>query len=178
MLLLRADSASWSSSEAVGMSGRSSLSSGCDSRVDEKFIEVMSMLEKLSQCWAKLISAATRGYCDASSLSSVNQTKYTHYTKYKLIHTCYKSSKKKLTSVVKSAEYLSGDLSFTPLADLYGHKLKVKSLRMVATNSEPLLVLSQLPSGRFQAVKHRVQIRAKCFRSECIKYLNSIFHKK
>ena len=53
----------------------------------------------------------------------------------KLIHTCYKSfiesvltyhlvviykhmsadSKKKLTSVVKSAEYLSGDLSFTPV---------------------------------------------------------------
>ena len=116
----------------------------------------------------------------------------------KLIHTCYKSfiesvltyhlvviykhmsadSKKKLTSVVKSAEYLLGDLSFTPLADLYGHKLKVKSLRMVATNSEPLFVLSQLPSGRFQVVKHRVQIRAKCFRSECSKYLNSIFHTK
>ena len=115
----------------------------------------------------------------------------------KLIHTCYKSfiesvltyhqvviykhmtadSKKKLNSVVKSAEFLSGDLSFTPLADLYTNKLKVKSLRMVATNSEPLLELSQLPSGRYQAVKHRVQIRARCFRAECVRYLNSIFHK-
>ena len=65
----------------------------------------------------------------------------------KLIHTCYKSfiesvltyhlvviykhmsadAKKKLTSVVKSAEYLSGDLSFTNLADLYGNNLKVMS---------------------------------------------------
>ena len=63
----------------------------------------------------------------------------------KLIHTCYKSfiesvltyhlvviykhmsadAKKKLTTVVKSAEYLSGDLSFTNLADLYDNNLKV-----------------------------------------------------
>ena len=71
--------------------------------------------------------------------------------------------KKTLTYEVKSAECLSGDLSFTSLANLYGNKLKVKSHRMVARNSEPLLVLSQLPSGRVQAVKHRVQMRAKVF---------------
>ena len=87
------------------------------------------------------------------------------------------SLRRKLNSVVKSAEFLTSDLLFTPLADLYSNKLKVKSLRMVATNSEPLLELSQLPSGRYQAVKHRVQICARCFRAECVRYLNSIFHK-
>ena len=35
-------------------------------------------------------------------------------------------------------------------------KLKVKSHRMVASNSEPLLVLPQLPSDQYQMVKHRV----------------------
>ena len=37
-------------------------------------------------------------------------------------------------------------------------KLKVKSHRMVASYSEPLLVLPQLPSNQYQMVKHRVQI--------------------
>ena len=54
-------------------------------------------------------------------------------------------------------------------------KLKVKSHRMVASHSEPLLVLPQFPSDWYQMVKHRVQIRAKCFRSECIKYPKSIY---
>ena len=39
--------------------------------------------------------------------------------------------------VVNSANYLSGGLSFTPLADLYGNKLELISLEMVVTNSEP-----------------------------------------
>jgi hypothetical protein len=115
----------------------------------------------------------------------------------KLITTCYKSfiesvityhlvvlyshlsadSKKKLKSVIRTAGYLSGELTFTPVDDLYSNILKVKSLRMIATEDEPLLRLNQLPSGRYQSVKFRVQIRAKCFRAECIKYLNSVFQK-
>jgi hypothetical protein len=112
----------------------------------------------------------------------------------KLINTCYKSfmesvltyhlvvlyqhmsadSKRKVRSVIKSAEYFSGDLSFTPLEELYISKLKTKSLRMVATSSEPVLILDQLPSGRYTAIRHRVQIRAKCFRAESVRLLNSI----
>ena len=72
----------------------------------------------------------------------------------------YKHIPKKLTSVIKSAEHreisFNSDkrfsklahkaryhlnLSFTLLAELYGNKPKVKSLRMVASNGNPLLVL-------------------------------------
>ena len=65
------------------------------------------------------------------------------------------------------------NFSFTPLADLYTNKLKGKSLRTVAKNSKPLLELPQLLSGRYQAVN----IRDRCFRADCISYINSIFHK-
>ena len=110
----------------------------------------------------------------------------------KLIKTCYKSfiesiityhlvlvyshmnayCKRKLKYVIKTSEYLAGDLVFISAKDL-----KTKSLRMIATDNEPILELYQLPSGRYQTVRYRVQLRAKCFRSECIKYLNTIFRK-
>ena len=115
----------------------------------------------------------------------------------KLIETCYKSfiesiltyhlvvvyqhmsaeSKRQTRSVIRTAEYLSGDLGFTSLSELYQSRLKTKSLRMVATANDPVLQLVQLPSGRYTTVKHRTQLRAKCFRAQCIKLLNSVFGK-
>jgi hypothetical protein len=79
----------------------------------------------------------------------------------KLIKTCYKSfiesiityhlvvvyshmnadCKRKLKSVIKTSEYQAGDLVFISAEDLYTHRLKPKSLRMIATDNEPILEL-------------------------------------
>ena len=114
----------------------------------------------------------------------------------KIILTCYKSfiesilgyhlvvifkhlksdSYHRLKHLISTAEYLAGDQSFSSILDLYQHQLKSKSLRMVAGNhSNPVLTLNTLPSGRYQAVKHRIQLRSNCFRSQAIKFLNSVF---
>ena len=79
--------------------------------------------------------------------------------------------------LISTAECRAGDQSFSSILDQCQQQLKSKSLRMVAGNqSNPVLTLNTLPSGGYQAVKHRIQLRSNCFRSQANKFLNSIFH--
>ena len=57
----------------------------------------------------------------------------------------------RLKHLIGTAGYMAGDQSFSSI------------LRMVAGNqSNPVLTLNTLPSGGYQAVKHRIQLRSNC----------------
>ena len=75
--------------------------------------------------------------------------------------------------VIRLAGHLS-QCSFQDLASIYGLCFKTRCLRMFVCNHQPLLELDRLPSGRYRAVKYRVAVRGKCFRSLCIKLLNQV----
>lgn len=85
-----------------------------------------------------------------------------------------KSCRESIDNVISTAGYLAG-CRFSCISDVYDRCFQNKRLRMYATENDPLFELDKLPSGRYRALKSRVDIRKNCFRAQCIKFLNKTF---
>ena len=85
-------------------------------------------------------------------------------------HIMSNSYEKSIDNVTSTAGYLAG-CRFSDVSDIYERCFHNKCLRMYATENEPLFELDKLPSGRYRALKCRVDIRKNCYRAQCIKFL-------
>mgnify|MGYP001795631533 FL=1 len=85
------------------------------------------------------------------------------------------NSKSSYNKVIKLAGNL-GNCTFDDILAIYNKAMKNRCLRIVAADHESIFTLDTLPSGRYRAVKSRVNIRSNCFRAKCVKFLNTIFH--
>ena len=84
------------------------------------------------------------------------------------------SSRKSLNRVISLAGYL-GSCKFDTIEAIYERVMRTRCLRLVATDhADPVFTFDKLPSGRYRAIKTRVNIRTDCFRSLCVRKLNSI----
>ena len=111
---------------------------------------------------------------------SLRQTAYTAFIESVLtfhLSTIYKhlsaSDLKILNSVTKSSSFL-GRLDLRTLTDTYNNSFK-KRVMTIYANPEPIIEFDRLPSGRFRTLKHRTNLRKKCFRSVAIDLLNKVF---
>ena len=80
---------------------------------------------------------------------------------------------KSINRVIDLAGRLGG-CDFDTIKTVYERVVKTRCLRLIATAlTNPVFVFDQLPSGRYKSVKARVNIRSDCFRSLCVRKLNS-----
>ena len=79
--------------------------------------------------------------------------------------------KQELMSVKKSAEKLS-KLELPKPSDTIDHRIHNKAWRLATSIDSPLLTFDKLPSGRYRAVKHRINLRKNCFRAKAVAILN------
>jgi hypothetical protein len=82
-------------------------------------------------------------------------------------------SKSLYSEVIKLAGRL-GCCNFENIRTLYEKAMNNRCLRMVASNQNAALTFDTLPSGRYRTIKSRVSVRSNCFRSGCVKFLNSV----
>jgi hypothetical protein len=83
--------------------------------------------------------------------------------------------KKQYNHVLKTAAKLSqSQLEYEPIDSIYNTHFRRKCLRICCTAADPPVTLEQLPSGRFRIPKHRVNCRKLCFRSLCVRYINTV----
>lgn len=85
------------------------------------------------------------------------------------------TSKSSYNKVIKLAGKL-GNCTFDDILAIYNKAMKNRCLRMVATDHDPIFTFDTLPSGRYRAVKFRVNTRSNCFRANCVKFLNTILY--
>ena len=82
-------------------------------------------------------------------------------------------SRKSINRVIDLAGFLGG-CDFDTIETVYERVMKTRCLRLVTTGqTNPVFVFDQLPSGWYKSVKVRVNIRSDCFRSLCVRKLNS-----
>jgi hypothetical protein len=82
-------------------------------------------------------------------------------------------SRMAINRVIDLAAYL-GDCEFQPIDSIYQQAMKTRCLRIIGAQSIPVFTLEQLPSGRYKAIKARVNLRSNSFRACCVRTLNNI----
>ena len=80
-------------------------------------------------------------------------------------------NKADLYKVTRTAEKLANTTLPQP-QHVVEQRLKTKALRITTSNTDPVLTFDMLPSGRFRAVKARINLRRNCFRAIAINTLN------
>ena len=77
-------------------------------------------------------------------------------------------------SVKESAEKLS-KLDLPKPSDTIDHRIHNKAWRLATSIDAPLLKFDKLPSGRYRAVKNKINLRKNCFRAWAVAILNKWF---
>ena len=82
--------------------------------------------------------------------------------------------KHELAKVTKAASKLS-KATLPSLQSTINSRIDKKALKLVASSDEnPVITFDRLPSGRCRTIKHRIILRANCFKSVAAKRLNEL----
>ena len=106
--------------------------------------------------------------------SSLRVQSYRSLIESTLLYNCtviYNHMTDKDKAELNKASHLS-DTKLPNPSDVIHQRITTKALRLVASDTDPVISLDTLPSGRYRIPKSRVNLRSNCFRSVVTCVLN------